>query len=149
MAAFTGPIPNRSDQRVRRNLPDVPVEAVQAIGIVLVPELGIDNPHPVIEEMWESLKNSAQKKYYEPSDWAYAKLTMYVANEMLTYTNGKAISSMKLAAVDSMLTKLLMTEGDRRRLRIEIERKPQAAGENVVQVADLFRQRLAEGQNRG
>jgi hypothetical protein len=42
-----------------------------------------------------------------------------------------------------MLTDLLVSEGSRRRVRLEVERS-QSGGE-VLDVADLFRQRLAQG----
>lgn len=143
MAGITGPVPNRSDQRVRRNLPDVPINKVEVIGSVAVPELGIRNPHPLVTDLYESLKDSAQSKYYEPSDWQIARLVMYLLEDMLTNTGGKAISSLKISAIHQMMTTLLMTEGDRRRVRMEVERNPE--GGTVLDVADLFRQRLAQG----
>jgi hypothetical protein len=43
----------------------------------------------------------------------------------------------------SQLTDLLLTEGARRRVRLEVERAQ--AGGDVLEVADLFRRRLSEG----
>ena len=149
MAGITGPIPERSDQRVRRNIGD-PIDKITEIGPVPIPALGIVDPHPLVKSMYESLKRSAQRKYFEPSDWEYAKLTMYLVNEMLWNTGGKPISAMKISAVNQMLSSLLMTEGDRRRVRIEVERQNTAGdGAQVLQVADLFRQRLNEAKNQG
>jgi len=136
-----GPIPNRSDQRVRRNLPDVPIEKVTAIGRVEIPPLGIPDAHPLIVDLYESLKKSAQNKYYEPSDWQYARLTLHFVNKLVW--SGKPSAQM-LASVNSMLTSLLMTEGDRRRVRIEVERQQSGGDDTVVQIADLFRQRLGQ-----
>lgn len=148
-----GPIPQRSDQRVRRNEPDIPIEKVTALGIVEVPELnlqefGITEPHGLVVSMYKSLSGSAQRKYHEPSDWQYARFTMYLVHEMLSSNidkegRPKPISSMKIAAIDSMLSKLLMTEGDRRRMRIEIDRDPDAGGK-LIDVADMFRKRLGQ-----
>lgn len=138
--------PKRSDQLIRRNIPEVPVEKVTAIGTVPVPELNIPNPHPLVVDMYESLKESAQNKYYEPSDWQTARLAMYALNEELnaTYKDGssKPISPMKLQVVNQMLAALMMTEGERRRARLEIERNQTGDVASVTQISDLFKQRL-------
>lgn len=138
--AVTGPIPKRSSELIRRNKQDVPVDTVTAIGTVVAPELGFTDPHPLVVDLFESLKDSAQSQYYEPSDWQYARLTFHFVDKLLKRSDP---SAMMLASVNSMLTSLLMTEGDRRRVRLEIERNPQ--GGEVLDVADLFRQKLAQG----
>ena len=134
-------MPKRSDQVIRRNKPEVPVEKVTAIGAVLIPELGIANPHPWGYDLYRSLKNTAQRNYFEPSDWHYARLTMYVLNDML---QNDGIGAMKLTAVNQMLASLLLTEGDRRRLRIEIERSQDGPEATVTQIADIYRERLKQ-----
>lgn len=135
---ITGPVPKRSDQRVRRNKPDVEIDTIEAFGQVEIPDLGLTNPHPVIRDLYESLKDSAQSRYYEPSDWQFARFTLHFANKLIR--SGKPSGQM-LATVSSMLTELLVSEGARRRVRIEVERE-QAKGE-VIDVADMFRNRLA------
>lgn len=139
MAGITGPIPKRSDERVRRNKEEVPIEKVSAIGPVEIPELGIPNPHPLVVDLYESMKNSAQSKYYEPSDWASARVTFHFLNKLLRSTKP---SAQMLASVSSMMTTLLLTEGDRRRVRIEVERNPEAPEGKVIQISDLYRERL-------
>lgn len=132
-----GPVPARSDQKVRRNLPDTPIATITAIGPVEIPDLGIANAHPMVRDLYESMKTSAQKAYYEPSDWQYARITLHFVNRLLRSTKP---SAQMLASVNQMLTSLLLTEGDRRRVRIEVERQ-QAEGV-VIDVADMFRQQL-------
>lgn len=52
---------------------------------------------------------------------------------------------MKLTAINQMLSALLLTEGDRRRVRLEIERAPAGpTGGKVVDVTDVLKQRLAK-----
>lgn len=136
-----GPIPKRDDERVRRNTPDVPVTKVTAIGTVEVPDLGITNPHPLVRDLYESLKDSAQSRFYEPSDWQYARLTLHFVNKLV---RAKQPSAMMLATANSMLTSLLMTEGDRRRVRLEVERNQNPEGAQVLEVADLFKQQLTK-----
>lgn len=134
-----GPVPKRSEERIRRNKEEVPVETVTAIGIVQVPDLDFEDPHPMIRDFYESLKDSAQSKFYEPSDWQFARFTLHFADRLVK--SGKPSSQM-LAAVNSALTELLVSEGSRRRVRLEVERE-QAKGE-LFQVADMFRERLAQ-----
>lgn len=140
-ATMPGPVPNRSDQRVRRNKPEVPITKVTAIGNVPIPELDLgETTHPLVTSMYESLRHSAQAKFYEPSDWEYARLTFHFVNELLWR---REPSAMMLASVNQMLTSLLMTEGDRRRVRLEVERTQTDTGTGkVMSVADRFKQQL-------
>lgn len=136
-----GPIPERSDQIVRRNKPDTPIEKITTIGPVGIPDLNMPNAHPLVIDLYESMKVSAQKQFFEPSDWQVARLAMHVIHDMLQGKGeDKRISPMMLASVNSMLSTLLVTEGDRRRVRIEVERN-QAEGV-VIDVAEMFRAQL-------
>jgi hypothetical protein len=143
---MSGPIPKRDDQRIRRNTPDVPVDKVTAIGRVPIPNLDIAHAHQLVVDLYESLKNSAQNRFYESSDWAYARLVMYALNEELTATwkdgSPKPMSAVKLQVINQMMASLMMTEGERRRARLEIERDQTGASGEVVQISDLFKQRL-------
>lgn len=134
-----GPIPARSDQRVRRNQDGGPIEKVSIIGPVDVPELDIVRPHPLVVDLYEALKTSGQAKFYEPSDWQYARLAMHFVNKLVRNSKPSAVM---LSSVNAMLTPLLMTEGERRRVRLEVERN-QAQGD-LIDVADMFRQELAK-----
>lgn len=100
--------------------------------------------HPLIEEMYESIKKSAAVQFYEPTDWQFARITLYALNQELIAAqhNGKPVGAMKLTAINQMLSALMLTEGDRRRARIEIERAPSTAGAQVLDVTDMLRQRL-------
>jgi len=135
-----GPVPKRSDERIRRNQDEGPIETLQAIGPVTTPDLELDDPHPLVVDLFLSLKESAQSKYYEASDWQYARFCLHFCDVLLKSSRP---SSQLLAAVNSMLTDLLVSEGSRRRVRLEIERAD--IGGDVLDVADLFRQKLAQG----
>nr|WP_253730389.1 hypothetical protein [Lentzea flava] len=124
---------------MRRNKDEVEVEKVTALGAVVVPELGIDNPHPLVTDFYRSLRESAQARYYEPSDWAYARFVLHHANTLVS--SGRPSAQM-FAAVTSALSDLLVAEGHRRRVRLEIERE-HAAGQ-VVDVASIFKDRFAQ-----
>lgn len=135
-----GPVPKRSEERIRRNKLEVPIDKVSAIGNVQVPELDFVDPHPLVSDLYRSMRESAQSKYFEPSDWQYARLCLHFADQLIKSSRP---SAQLLVTVNQMLSSLLVSEGDRRRVRLEIERSD-AVGE-VFDVADLFRQRLLQG----
>lgn len=136
--AVYGPVPKRSDELIRRNIDDRPLDKVEASGKVPVPPLGIVDAHPVVKNLYESMKKSAQAKFYEPTDWAYALMAFHFINQQLWA--GKPSAQM-LASINQMLSSLLLTEADRRRVRIEIERAEKPAAK-VISASELFRQRL-------
>ena len=132
-----GPVPKRSDQRRRRNVPEGPgMVTVQASDQVSVPEA---DPmwHPIAKEWFESLRTSAQRVFYEPSDWATAR---YLAEAMSRNLADRRFSAQLFASVMSAMTELLVTEGARRRARIEIEREVKPAEAPSVAIMDRYRQ---------
>jgi hypothetical protein len=130
-----GPVPKRSSERVRTD-DNAKIEKVQAFGVVRKPDLGLgDNPHPIIVDFWDSIGESAQSRYYEPSDWQYLRISLHFLNRLLSVGNP---SAQMLTVVNQMLTDLLVSEGSRRRVRMEIERE--TAKDNVVNISDYFRE---------
>lgn len=113
-----GPIPKRSEERIRRNRPTSPVSRSEGAACVKPPPANKDW-HPIAKRMWRALKESGQAKYCEPSDWAYAYSLM---EDLTYYKNSDKRSGQMLAALLSGMTPLMMTEGDRRRLQLELER---------------------------
>lgn len=137
----SGPVPKRSEERIRENKDVIPVEKIQMNGSVEVPLLGLENPHPLTVEIYNSLKDSGQSKYYEPSDWQFARYTMHFVDQIVKTSKP---SAMMLATINQMLSSLLMTEGDRRRVRIEVERQNMQA--TVFDVAAVFAERAKAGK---
>ena len=133
-----GPVPKRSDQRVRRNKLEVPIDKVEAIGAVVVPPLGFEDPHPLTEDLYRSLGESAQARYYEPSDYQVARSILHFLD--LEFKKSRPSAQM-VATVFGQLTDLLVSEGARRRVRLEVERAQ--SGGDVLDVAQLFKDRLA------
>lgn len=115
-----GPIPKRSEERRRRNKPDVPSETVTVAGTVPVPATD-PTWHPIARDWYDSLGPSGQGKFYEPSDWATAQ---YAAELMSRLLNQDDVSAALVSGLNSLLSALLVTEGARRRVGIEIDRKP-------------------------
>jgi hypothetical protein len=114
-----GPVPKHSTQRRRRNATEVPIESVT------VPDQDVQQPeadpswHPIAADWYRSLSESGQAVFYQPSDWQTAR---YVAEAMSRNLSAGRFSAQLFAAVMSATSNLLTTEGDRRRLRIELER---------------------------
>jgi len=75
--------------------------------------------HPIAEQWYESLKQSGQSRFYEPSDWQSARMLTHEMGRML---NAGRVSAQTLAAVWSAMGDMLSTEAARRRVRMEIER---------------------------
>lgn len=145
-----GPIPQREDETVRRNKPEVPVTKIGVSGPVVIPDLGIPNAHPMVKDLYESMKISGQARYLEPSDWQYARVTFHFLNKLLKTRKGPP-SAMMLATVNQMMTSLLLTEGDRRRVRIEVERSQLGDdGEDakVIPISQVYRDALAESAKK-
>lgn len=134
-----GPVPKRSDQRRRRNKPEVEITTAPGAAVVEVPPADPDW-HPIAVRWYASLAQSGQSRFYEPSDWAVA---LYVAEGMSRSLLASRLSANLFAAVVSASSNLLVTEGDRRRLRIELERAAgdgaEAVDEAKVTALDAYR----------
>ena len=145
---FTGQVPKRSEDRIRRNAPEIPIDQVEAYGDVPVPELNLPfGAEPMVVDFYESLKNSAHSKYYEPSDWEFARLTCFI---MQTIVKTPKPSAEMFKALQTAMSNLLITEGDRRRLRIEIQREaakgPTKEEQEMAKVMDMFQERWNTAQ---
>lgn len=136
-----GPPPKRSDQRRRKAAP-AGGEAQRADGaaVVPVPEAN-DGWHPMAIRWFESLGKSGQSQFYEPSDWATAELVAESLSRELE-SDGPVKAAM-LSALMSAMSVLLVTEGDRRRARLELTRPQAVTGEEAdVSELDDYRRRL-------
>lgn len=131
-----GPVPKRSEDRIRRNL-EPPTEKVVAFGAVVQPDLDFEDPHPTVVRMWAALGDSAFTKYYEPTDWEMARVMLHFLDGQLK--SFKANANM-VSVIQSMMSDLLFSEGSRRRVRLEIEREALKQGQ-VLDIASLLDQR--------
>lgn len=122
-----GPVPNRSDQRRRRNKVDIDRAPVDT-GAVYGPEPP-DWLQGLALNWYESLRTSGQAIYYTDSDWASA---LIIAKAVERFESRP--SAHMLTAILSGFGSLAATEGDRRRLRIELERT-QGSGEGASDVS--------------
>jgi hypothetical protein len=138
-----GPVPKRSDQRRRTNESDIPIKtAISGEVITDYPEASEDW-HVIAKDWYNSLAKSGQAHFYEPSDWQVAR---YIAQAMsLNLKQGK-FSAVLFANVLSGMGSLLATEGDRRRMRVELEKAQEADPDEVAATAAID-QLIAELQS--
>jgi len=129
-----GPVPKRDMERRRQNKPDTPTDSVRVPGAVRAPSACKDW-HPIARDWYRSLKDSGQSKFYEPSDWMTAKYAAELMSKLLGYERP---SAQLVASLNSLLASLLATEGDRRRVRMEIERLPETGNAKVTTI-DAYR----------
>lgn len=141
-----GPIPNRSEDlsRVRdANRSERPTLKSGVLREVHIPDADPDW-HPLATRLWEGMVSSGQADFFQNSDWALAyslmeDLTRYKephANKDTGELYFKRSGQM-LQVIMSTLSTLMVTEGDRRRLRIELS-QPEIQEEpaSVTAIAD-------------
>lgn len=133
-----GPPPKRADQRRRRN--KVMIDTVAMDGLVTAPPLNLPDAHPIAADMFESLKQSGQSRYFEPSDWQRARLMCEMVSRLL---NSERMSAVLYSAIQQDMNALLFTEAERRRVRMEIERGTVDTSEQDARVAQMSEYRRA------
>lgn len=114
-----GPVPERSDQRRRRNKPETPTKSAPAAAAKVVQPAPAESWHPMARDWYVSLSESGQAFFYEASDWQQARVWAEVLSRQLS---ADRISAQMIAAWSAGATELLTTEGARRRARVELER---------------------------
>ncbi len=149
--AMPGPVPKRSNQRRRKNKPDIPIVTAPGASEVPIPEPEEDW-HPIAASWYKALIRSGQSAFYEPSDWAAAVI---IAESMsrdlkpqflgISEVTGEVvrgtvpINGTRLSGYLKAWTALLVTEGDRRRARVELERPKPDDGEGTISWIDEHR----------
>jgi len=129
-----GPAPKRSSERRRRNKENQAEQVAPLIATVEIPPAD-ESWHPIARRLYDSLAMSGQSRFYEPSDWAAAAYAAEITSRNLRQAKLRT-SSQLAAAAWSMWSDLLVTEGMRRRARMEVERELAAKTENVTSIDD-------------
>ncbi len=149
-----GPAPKRSEERIRRAEPETGAPTrIDATDLAEVEAPVADQDwHPVAIQLYESLKESAQSFYYEPSDWSYAYVVceslsrdlkpQFVGFENVGDDQTRAVAQViplkggSLTAYTKAMSLLGVTETDRRRMGVEIVRAAQKRDLTGDDVAD-------------
>lgn len=161
-----GPVPKKDAERRRRNkgpeakggTSHIPAEVVN-VDDLLAGDVEIPQPdedwHPIAAQVYEAQMRSGQVIWMEPSDWAMLYLLCESISRDLnpqvvgvTEEGGvvKDYIPLKGASLSSYLkafNMLLVAEGGRRQLRIELERQKRldAAAEGEGKVVDIVQRR--------
>ena len=112
------PYPKRSSERRRANK-DPNLEQAEAGSTVTRPPAA-EHWHPYVVGMYDALAESGQSQFFESSDWQFAFLLMERMSRLLERDDPAPAA---WVGVDRGLARLLVTEGDRRQMRLELERK--------------------------
>jgi hypothetical protein len=133
--AARGPVPKRSSERRRTNKPvdGAKITTAPAAKTVVAP-VADDAWHKVALTWYDSLALSGQSRFYEPSDWATAfliaeSISRDLSPQVVGFTEKEGaitatipLKGASLSAYLKAMSSLLVTEGDRRRSRVELER---------------------------
>jgi hypothetical protein len=146
MASYpTGGVPPKpASKRRRRNVPTSygaakPVTA-PAAKETDVRELGFDNPHPLVAQMWETVHRSCEAAFFSENDWARLRLELWYADH--TMASGRP-SANAWSAIQSGLNEMLLSPAVKRRAGIEV--KPQTVDEDenaAVSMTARYQQKL-------
>lgn len=145
-----GPVPNRSDDLSRKrdaNRGDRPELKAGTLREVSIPHEDPDW-HPIAKRMWKGLKTSGQSDFFQNSDWAFAyslmdDLSMYkkplLSKDGVEYHKR---SGQMLQVIMQSLERLLVTEADRRRARIELSAPEEESTPAAVLVMNDYKKGL-------
>ncbi len=132
----------RSDQRIRRNKEPEDALAVRKAPAKTVAKL------PRVKPGWEtwtknwfrSLKESGQSVFYEASDWQAAILLgdQIDAHLKLGKESGRPIRASSFEALWAAMGDLLTTEGQRRRIKVELQREDTNTDPDAVAVVSVM-----------
>lgn len=116
-----GPVPKRQEDKHHRIKPAIEVKRGKSgMSEDYKPPIKNKNWSNLAKKLWDELKKSGQTRFYEPSDWAVAYLLCETVTE---FQRSKMKNGQMLASIQSLMSDLLMTEGARRRVGIELDRK--------------------------
>lgn len=131
-----GPVPNRESDlarpRSRNGGEQTPV--TKGTSRPAKPPAADSNWHPIARKIWDSLKKSGQSDFYEQSDWAYAYM---LCDDISEYKKSRKRSAQMAQTIYSAMGNLLITEADRRRVRIELhDPEDEETPASILAIAD-------------
>jgi hypothetical protein len=137
------PLPKRNAERRRRNK-ESRAQVVPVAGEVKEADAP-EGLHPMAAEVFGAFKQSGMAQFFEPSDWAILRVTVYNLSRYLEA--GKPISGPNFSTIMQVLDSLGGTEGSRRKMRLELERVKAAVEADPAGVTSLssYRQKAKQG----
>lgn len=148
-----GPVPNRSNDLARPRERKGGENAAVTKGVLRPVTIPDPDPtwHPIARMLWDSLVESGQSDFYQQSDWAFAfslceDLTRYKEPYKIDAETGEVNygkrSGQMLQTIYSAMERLLVTEGDRRRVRIELTEPAAEENPATLVMMDSYRDGL-------
>lgn len=132
-----GPMPSRDASLARPRSRKGKDQVLVTKGVMRPASIPEADPswHKIATMFFTSLTTSGQADYYQDSDWA---LAYSLCEDLSVYKSGGARrSGQMLQTIYSAFERLLVAEGDRRRVRIELhEPEPFQISASVTAIAD-------------
>ena len=102
--------------------------------------LGIADPHPLGQDLWDTVQSSCEAAFYSDADWQRLRWELWFANRVMS--TGRQPSGHTWSAVQSGMNELLLSPAVKRRAGIEmkpdVDADKAAADEQIVR----YKQRL-------
>lgn len=138
-----GPIPNRTEDLARdrsrngveRNQGEVTFGTMKGVKVPH-PDKGW---HPIATQLYKAARASGQADFYQQSDWA---MLYSICDDLSHYKKSQKRSSQMAATIYAALTSLLVTEGDRRRARLELQQPTPESKPAEVYAIESYRNDL-------
>ena len=119
-----GPAPKPDSKRRRYAKPKSYGDATPTTAPAAPPvdgrKLGIENPHPLIVSIWDTVQQSCEAAFYSETDWERLRWELWHANYAMT----GSMSARAWATIQHGLNELLLSPAIKRRAGIEL--RPQA-----------------------
>ena len=139
-----GPAPKPASKRRRANVP----KSYGAAEPTVAPaaqhadrQLGIDNAHPLISDMWNAVQRSCESAFYGEADWERLRLELwYMRNRAVG--SGRPVSGHTWGAIQHGMNELLLSPAVKRRAGIEMKRAVDEDADAAVSMVGRYKRVL-------
>jgi hypothetical protein len=142
-----GPVPKRTELLKGHGA----AKARSVTKIEALPDTKADPPSPAnpkwlpeVQRLYDSLAESPMAQIFFSTDWAFAYLNCEVLNIALTSRNPTTgqLNATMISNCMANFARLGVTEGDRRRLGVELEQADSSQEETRLAIMEKYRRRL-------
>lgn len=141
-----GPIPNLSSDLSRESSANRDGRVPLKKGVRRPTSNILPSPdwHPSVKLFWKRAKRGGQADFYQDSDYAYMwMLCDTLSHELKLRDAGKPYKAIIIQNFFTSLTPLMLTEGERRRARVELEApKPVGEESTATKAVKTYKDRL-------
>ena len=96
-------------------------------------DLGIDDAHPLVRDLWEAVQTSCASRFFSDADWQRARWELWYANQVM---RDGARPANAWRVVQQGLTEMLVSPAAKRRAGIEV--RPSAVDEDAVEAVSMI-----------